>query len=235
MVLKGLLSLLLATMLACAPGSLISCSSGMALSCDEHHQSADKILNEVALPTYKVLGSDGEASWSGSAVAISARELITAAHVVVDSQGKPAEKIHIFSKLGKHKVIATAKVVKAKVKQDIALIRVEVDLPYIADVVSKYEIIEHVKWGTRVWVSGHALGVDEPVVTDGYINSTNDEGWIRYSAPQIFGNSGGPVYSLINGRFKLVSISQAGYVAGMSMVTHMSLGVNPWTLLDTIG
>lgn len=235
MVLKGLLSLLMATLLACAPASLISCSAGQALSCNEHHPSADKILNEVALPTYKVLGSDGEASWSGSAVAISRRELVTAAHVVVDSENKPAEKIHIFSKLGEKKFIAFATVVRSLVKQDIAIIRVEVDLPYVAQVVTKEEIISDVKWGSHVWVSGHALGVDEPVVTDGWINSVNDDNWIRYSAPQIYGNSGGPVYSLINGRFKLVSIAQAGYTSGFTMVTHMSLGVNPWTMLEIIG
>lgn len=236
MVLKGLSSLLLATMLACAPTGLISCASQSSMQdCAIHHPSMDKIFNEVALPTYKLLGQDGEAEWTGSAVAVGPRLLVTASHCVVDHTGKPAEKIHIFSKIGKHKVIADAKVVRSIINQDLALLSVEVDLPYIAEVLSYEDLLMDVKWGTHVWVSGHALGVDEPVVTDGWINSVDDSGWIRYSAPQIYGNSGGPVYGYFNGKFKVVSIAQAGYTAGMSMVTHMSLGVNPWRLRSLLG
>ena len=238
MVKKGLLSLLLATVLACAPAPLISCSGGpspgpVAASLQD---DPDVIFNSVALPTYKVLGKADGASWSGSAVAISGLRLVTAAHVVTDMANQPVQDgLIVYSELGKTKYVAQAKVIVLLVKYDLAIIEVNVSLPYKAKVATEDEIYQHVKWGERVWVSGHALGVDEPVVTHGVINSLNDSNWIRYTAPQIYGNSGGPVYSFSPSRgFVLTSIAQAGYTAGAGMVTHMSLGVNPITLYEFI-
>ena len=230
MAIKGLLLSLATLLCILSPVSITSCASQPSACehADVFHPSAKQLFNEVALPTYKILASSESGDWSGSAVAIGTNTLVTAAHVVTDVV--PLKSIYVFSKLGKKKVIASAKVLKADIKSDLAVITTDVPLPYWAEVMEREEIAEFGRWGSRVWVSGHALGCDEPVITDGTINSTDDFGFIRYSAAQIFGNSGGPVFARTPSGFKVMSIAQAGYVSGFSMVTHMSLGANPYTL-----
>src|SRR3990167_9737072 len=238
---KGLSALLLAACLLLAPAPLISCSdTTVAMShLVDAPSDMDLVFNQVALPTYKLLVKEGEAEWSGSAVAIDRFTLVTAAHVVTDMANQPVSDAAtlVFARLGNVKYIAQAKVKALLVKFDLAIITVSVPLPYIAKVASLSDLPRMVRWGERVWVSGHALGVDLPVVTDGRINDLNDDGkWLRYTAPQIYGNSGGPVYAFdpACGHFKLVSIAKAGYVSGVSMVTHMRLGCNSFTLLRFI-
>ncbi len=229
---KGLSALLLAVILLCAPAPLISCSSPQtSMSGGELSSDIDAIFVQVALPAYKVLAKVDGAEWTGSAVAISRKHLVTAAHVVTDKAKQPvAGGLTVYSKLARY--IADAKVVKLLVKYDLAVLEVNVTLPNRAFLASDTSIPRLPQWGARVWVSGYPLGVDEPVVTDGRINSLDDSKWIRYTAPQIYGNSGGPVFSYdaVYGRFVLTSIAQANYGVGMSMVTHMSLGVNSFTL-----
>src|SRR3990167_10176885 len=238
---KGLSALLLAACLLLAPAPLISCSATpVAMShLVDGPSDMDLVFSQVALPTYKVLAKDGEAEWSGSAVAIDRFTLVTAAHVVTDMANSAlTEPVVIFSKIGK-KYIGHARVKALMVRSDLAILKTDAELPHFAQVPLEPELPTLVRWGERVWVSGHALGVDSPIVTDGRINDLADESpsgasWIRYTAPQIYGNSGGPVYCFDGRSFKLVSIAQAGYVSGMSMVTHMSLGCNSYTLLRFI-
>lgn len=229
---KGLLhvSLLVLLALGFAP-TVIGCSS----SCSDHRVSqsqaneADQLLNEVALPSYKVITGRG----SGSAVAFRSRFLLTAAHVVLSDTNEPLPDIKVYSKLGRHKVIADAVVVKFDYKRDLAVLKVNVAMPYIAQLVSKEDILTSVKWGSNVVASGYALGVDDPVVTEGRISSVDNEGFIQYTCSTVFGNSGGPVYTKCNGEYKVFSICQLVFMA-YGPVCHMGLGVNSWTMLDFV-
>ena len=193
---KGLSALLLAVFLLFSPAPLISCSatSPQAMShLVDGPSDMDLVFNQVALPTYKVLVKAGEAEWTGSAVAISRFTLVTAAHVVTDMANQAVtEPVVIFSRIGPKKYVAHASVKALLVKSDLAILKTDVALPYTARLPLELELPVLVRWGERVWVSGHALGVDTPVVTDGRINELADDGkWIRYTAPQIYGNSGG--------------------------------------------
>ena len=229
---KGYLHAGLAVILAiCMAPAVIGCSS----SCSDHRVArsegieTDKLYNEVALPSYKVLAGN----WSGSAVAIKPRLLITAAHVVLSDGGNPMQDIKIFSRIGKHTVICDAKVIKFRRAQDIALLETNVDLPYTAQLIAREEIYEAVLWGSAVAASGYALGVDDPVVTEGRITSLDTYGFMMYNCLTVFGNSGGPVYARSNGVWKVVSICQQVFTAG-GPVCHMGLGMNTWSLLDFV-
>ena len=229
---KGLLHVSLLVLLAVgfAP-TVIGCSG----SCSDHRVSqsqadeADQLLNEVALPSYKVITDRG----SGSAVAFRSRFLLTAAHVVLTDSDIPLVNIKVYSQLGSHKVIADAEVVKFDSKRDLAILKVNVNMPYIAPLVKPEEIITNVLWGSLVVASGYALGVDDPVLTEGRISSVDNDGFIQYTCLTVFGNSGGPVYVKCNGEYKVFSICQRIHMA-YGPICHMGLGVNTWTMLDFV-
>lgn len=213
---------------------IIGCStqSTNPSGCQENEQSEiTNLFSQVALPTYKVLASEGEFSWSGSAVAYDKRHLVTAAHVVLsDLTGQPVDKLYIFNKLGRHKVIAEVRVIKFSKENDLALIETTVDVPYVAAFTSPKELKE-LGWGSLVVASGYSLGIDDQVVTEGRVTSTDLDGFILYSAPTMPGNSGGPVFHRFRDGYKVFSISQAGFIAG-GPVAHMGLGVNPYVLYN---
>ena len=229
---KGLLHVSLLVLLALG---FVPTVIGCSVSCSDHRVSqsqaneADQLLNEVALPSYKVITDRG----SGSAVAFKSRFLLTAAHVVLTDSNIPLVNIKVFSKLGDHKVIADAEVVKFDVRRDLAILKVNVAMPYIAKLVSQEDVVTSVLWGSNVVASGYALGVDSPVVTEGRISSVDNEGFMLYTCPTVFGNSGGPVYVKCNGEYRVFSICQMVFMA-YGPVCHMGLGVNSWTMLDFV-
>ena len=183
-----------------------------------------KLLNEVALPTYKVLAP----SWSGSSVAINENTLITAAHVVVDETGSPLPSVLIHRSLG-NDLATEATVEFFNIKQDLAVLRTKTKLDVWAKMLPYTQISNRVTWMALVVACGNSLGTDDAHVTFGHITSLNDDGMIRYSALTMPGNSGGPVFVLSGNVWHVASISQAGYVAG-APIAHMGLGCNPFTL-----
>ncbi len=223
----GLLAL--GTMLptACAiPSEKIAVS--ITVSQDPNY-SAVKLLNEVALPTYKVSLSGGG---SGSSVAISPTRLVTAAHVILTLDDNGAEaiepKIYIFNKWSNY--IAEAQVVSYNKEKDLAILEVMKPLPHVAKMLPEGSIRDTVKWGSPVVTCGNSLGVDTPIVGRGFITDVDDNGYIRYDAFSMPGNSGGPVFFLSGNVWHVGSISQQGYVYGAPL-EHMGLGCNPFTLL----
>ncbi len=185
------------------------------------------LLNEVALNTYKVLGP----GWTGSAVAIGPRTLVTAAHVVVTEELLPLEKVTLYRSLGED-YISEASVLKVDTDHDLALLTSATDLPNFARVLPEAEIAKRVTWMTQVVTCGHPLGTNDATIGFGNITSLDDGGYIRYNAHSLPGNSGGPVFLHDGTHWVVFSISQAGYTAGMGYADSMGLGVNPFTLAE---
>lgn len=79
---------------------------------------------------------------------------------------------------------------------------------------------------SEVLAIGHALGFNTVTVTEGRLQEIGG-GFVRFSAPIIFGNSGGALIVLANGKPVLLGIVFAGYAApNGQFVTHLALAVD---------
>lgn len=174
------------------------------------------LWNDVARPSVKITQVVGG---SGSGVVIYQDKeralIITAAHVVrgesplVVTRGDQA---------------AAALVVRYDEDLDLAIISTP---PIWGAVAYLARDRFSVGWGARIVAFGHPLGEHEGVLTDGRVTSVNDDGHLRYSAPTFFGNSGGGVFMMIEGRWALVSIAQrmgVGRGPHGEMMPYSSLG-----------
>lgn len=98
------------------------------------------------------------------------------------------------------------------------------------DVAKDTEVTE--KWGTPVWAVGYPL-MEELTITSGLmtditndpIRSTNDDHFYRTTIPIAGGSSGGGLYELVNGTYKLVGTAYAGNTQ-VSFISMYSLAVN---------
>lgn len=77
---------------------------------------------------------------------------------------------------------------------------------------------------SRAVAIGFGLGWNSPSVTVGHIQSYSD-GMCRFSAPITFGNSGGGLFAVVDGRLRLIAITVAVGVGKGSAVEHMGIGV----------
>lgn len=77
---------------------------------------------------------------------------------------------------------------------------------------------------TQAVAVGYGLGYSDPTVTVGHLQVVGTQ-YIRFSAPITFGNSGGGLYTLIDGELTLVAITVAVGVGGGNAVEHMGVGV----------
>ena len=71
---------------------------------------------------------------------------------------------------------------------------------------------------------GYPLGWSAPTVTVGHLQSFG-EGLMRFSCPIIFGNSGGGLYVLQDGKLRLYAVTVAIGVSHGQAVSHMGIGV----------
>lgn len=171
------------------------------------------LWHEVAAPSVLIRNLNGG---SGSGVVIyqnNRRALVlTAAHVVGDDGATFVER-------GDVKYVGT--VLRRDVDVDLALVETLPVWSHVARVVES-EDLRAFGWASRVVIAGHPLGVEQAHITDGRITSVNDRGMLRYSAASFFGNSGGGVFTQIDGTWTLISIAQR--IAG-------GQGVGPYPLL----
>ena len=219
----------------CNYGRLSDVAIKVSVTNDPNYK-AIKLLNEVALPTYKVIAKTPDGTWSGSAVAINEDTLLTAAHVVLDPAGAPIENVMLHRSLDAD-VISEAVVVKLDADKDIAILKSKTRLPNWAKVLPFDAISETVTWMAPVVACGNSLGLDDSIVSFGYITSLDDtdQHFIRHNAHTLPGNSGGPVFVLHNNRWKVFSIHQANYLVGFGTPSgQMGLSCNPYTLTTFI-
>jgi len=112
--------------------------------------------------------------------------------------------------------------------QDLALLKIRDDIEYPSAYLYPKEQAENVPLLAPLCACGAALG-EKPVVTFGNLNGfqieiEGYEFWLS-SAPSIFGNSGGGVYTLLNNNWHFLGIPSRISVVfigfGGSPVTHM--------------
>ena len=154
---------------------------------------------------------------NGSGVMIGKFLMLTAAHVVGDGKGLT---------VGPKKL--PAKLIAKDEKADIALLHVAVDCPCVelADVPPK---------DAKVLVIGFPVNnvVPNQIVTLGEVQGFVDNK-LQLSAPAVGGNSGGGVFVLQNGRWKLagILIQVAPWCMGFACfpVPHLSRAVDTTTM-----
>ena len=80
-------------------------------------------------------------------------------------------------------------------------------------------------------VMGHPLTIATPTLTEGRIQAAESWG-IRISAPIIFGNSGGGLFVVRDGRWVLAGVTVGIYATGFGIpITHMGLCVDVRAIL----
>ena len=193
---------------------------------------AQEFYSELNLATLLVQADGG----TGSGVVIALDLVLTAAHVVSHREviqgpdGRPAEGELIVGKVAVLKqaylpvFLSDAEVVKIDDKLDLAILRLKTPWPYTIARLSPTDPYLYQK----AWASGHPHGVTDTQVAEGRIQDLWDDGFIRYSSPTTFGNSGGPVFIRSGGKYFVSSIVQRVHVEGFgTAVNHLGLGALP--------
>lgn len=149
-------------------------------------------------------GGGGGSNFSGSGFAIERQHILTNAHVV-----EGARRVTAVS----DKMTVPAEVVFVDPRNDVALLRVERDLPAVA----RFRFALDLHLGEDVVVVGFPLqGLlgSGPQATGGNVSSLcgigNDTGVMQFTAPIASGNSGGPI------------LDMAGLIVGQ---VHSSLNI----------
>lgn len=141
-------------------------------------------FTSIRAATYKVSGDLGHCS----GVMIAENQFLTAAHCDM-----PNMKID-----GK-----SAVVLKKDEKLDLMLLVVQKGCPCVP--VAKNDP----GTDTKVYVIGYPLYMGQ-TLTEGRLQPLfKDSPFRQFSAPTIFGNSGGPVIAMVNGRFQVVGVVSA--------------------------
>ena len=201
---------------------------------------ANELHQELAMATVLVRTDSG----TGSGVVVADGSLVlTAAHVVshlepeYDMDGnlkrnpdgslipKVVPEIPVvFKNLGITPFLSGAEVIKIDVEKDLAVLKLAVKWPYTSAKLAQSDPYLYQK----CWISGHPHGVTDTYITEGRVQDLWDDGFVRYSAPTTFGNSGGPVFIREDGKYRLTSIVQRVHVEGMGVaVNHLGLGALP--------
>jgi len=132
--------------------------------------------------TVRLVSSEG----SCSGVAVAKNSILTAGHCYSETP------IRVYNSTGDYRCIGTS--VKVDEAADLMLLHTSCELPVTARI-APYEPLQ----GTRVQVSGYPLGIDLPVMTEGFLTAISGRKGMSFnkqvlSAPTIGGNSGGPVW-----------------------------------------
>lgn len=131
-----------------------------------------------------------------------------------------------------------ADVVAYDKNQDLAILKLDSPrrAPYVATLIDR-EKVGDIKLFTAVWACGCSLGHD-PFATTGHITFLKEDidnriYWMN-SADQIFGNSGGAVFSAATGEqigvTSRVTVTQMGF--SLSVQTWMSFCIPAWRIYE---
>jgi S1-C subfamily serine protease len=212
-------------------------SSSAGVSIIDDRSEAVELYRELNLSTCLIRAETG----LGSGVILSRDLVLTAAHVVshspivADDNGNPKrgepeiEKCVIIKNAPGIPFLAEAKVIKIDYELDLAVLRLARVWPFTIAKLATFDPYLYQK----AWASGHPHGVTDTEITEGRIQDLWDDGFIRYSSPTTFGNSGGPVFIREDGRFKVSSIVQRVHTEGGGVaVNHLGLGALPENVRD---
>lgn len=197
-----------------------------------HDEDIRELYLKIALPTVLVRTDRG----SGSGVVFGeGKYVLTAAHVIfdvetqLDNNGLPHDVFielptAIFKNEGLVPFVTGTKLVKVNHDLDLAILELAKTYPYGSASFAK----EDPQLYEKCLVSGHPHGITDPMITEGRVQDLWEAGFIIYSAPSTFGNSGGPVWRLEGKRWVVSSVVQRVFVEGMRVaVNHMGLGALP--------
>jgi len=224
----GLLALLAASPLACTTYNV-----SVITSPSDDAEEARQLFLQVNLPTVMVRAESG----LGSGVVYGDGTLVlTAAHVVStreysqDDQGNLVpgdlivEKCVVFKNEGIVPFLAGATVIKIDPDLDLAILKLAQVYPYAKATFAKEDPYLYQK----CWASGHPHGVTDPLISEGRVQDLWADGFILYSSPTTFGNSGGPVFILVGKTYQVSAVVQRVYTEGLgTAVNHMGLGCLP--------
>jgi len=187
---------------------------------------------QVALPTVLVRAETGTGSgvvFGGGWYVLTAAHVITRVEVTTDNDGQPhkenkIEAAVIFKNEGLLPFLSGTELVKINHDLDLAVLKLARVYPYAS---AKFASADPELY-EKCWVSGHPHGVTDPMVTEGRVQDLWDDGFIMYSAPTTFGNSGGPVWRKVGKQFFVSSVVQRVFTEGFGVaVNHMGLGALP--------
>lgn len=169
---------------------------------------------DQSVPLIRAYDALGAPAWHGSGVALAKDKVLTAKHVVTGGAS--------YSVILDGREATVVDVVRGS--SDWALVTLDREIG-----LRPVQIAPEPKRFTRCYAVGHALALKSVTLTEGYTQDSEViEGVrvLRISAPIIFGNSGGGVFTLRGGVPALIGISVAGLTANGQFVAHMALAVS---------
>lgn len=193
----------------------------------------------MALPTILVKAETGTGSgvvFGDGSLVLTAAHVVTKTDLVYDDEGKPkeihtVEKVVVLKNEGLLPFLSGAEVVKINHDLDLAVLKLARVYPYAK---AKFASLDPELY-QKCWVSGHPHGVTDPHVTEGRVQDLWEFGFIMYSAPTTFGNSGGPVWLRQGKEYRVFSVVQRVFTEGMGVaVNHLGLGVLPSHLREFV-
>lgn len=159
---------------------------------------------------------------SGSGVVIGlGSTVVTASHMLE----APFNKHFVIARFQGGSVTLEAKVIRRGERLDWALLSVEVPIFPDKRSVPLYRSMKDPPRFARCLAIGYALGFDSMTLTEGRIQNIQG-GCVRFSAPIIYGNSGGALIVLANGKPALLGIVYAGCNGNGQFIEHMGLAVD---------
>lgn len=224
-VLVGLLVFLVAPV-GCTPQTEVRITSSSDVT------PSDLYVN-IALPTVLVMGEEG----TGSGVVYGGgRFVLTAAHVISKAEMLPDGSIAykagsavVMTNMTPDVFVSPTEVLSFDEKLDLAILKLSKTWAYSAKITDDSELTLY----ETAYIAGHPHGVTDVMVTEGRIQDLWDDGYLRYSAPTTFGNSGGPVFVRRGNGFVVVSIVQRVHVEGFNTaVNHLGLGALPRNIME---
>lgn len=233
----ALLALLVITpSLACSTYNV----SVITMASDEE---ARELYLKVALPTVLVrtdLGSGSGVVFGDGTYVLTAAHVISHIEVKLDNNGLPHDEIVtedavVFKNEGLTPFVTGTTIVKINADLDLAVLKLARVYPYAK---AKFASSDPELY-QKCWASGHPHGINDPLVSEGRVQDLWIEGFILYSSPTTFGNSGGPVF-IREGKagerqeYRVSSVVQRVFSESGVAVNHMGLGALPSTVRDFV-
>ena len=221
---KRLLSILLLAFALTACAFPVGPSTARLPIPEENAQDRFDLWTQVATTDVLIRRIQSPGSGSGVVVHQDGQHalILTALHVV--STSETVVMLHQYPDL-----VSPGIVIRTDPANDLALIETLPVWRSVARVINGSQV-GAVAWGCRIVAYGHPMGTDQGVLTDGRVTALNDDGFLRYSAPTFFGNSGGGVFMKLDGHWTLISISQRVMGYAEQLYSPCGLGARPEVL-----
>ncbi len=195
-----------------------------AVTSDPAISAAFKIDQEIGKTSVKVESPDGRGGGSGTVIRQTDTEahILTAAHVVDDL--KIVKVTYLDGMTGK-KLTVEGRVIRTDPGRDLALVVTKPVWFRSAALVTWEQYDSHVTIYQPILISGYPMLVQSPHISIGFLCDLQDRKKMRTSAHAIYGNSGGGVFMLIDGKYRLIGVL-------VSVLTLDGQGVHPLPMIS---